>query len=923
MKQDEKKLFLLDAFALIYRAHFALSKNPRINSRGMNTGAIMGFTNSLLEILTKEQPTHIAVAYDTSAPTFRHKAFSEYKATRQEQPEDIKIAIPYTKKIIEGFNIPILEMDGYEADDIIGTLAKKAEKEGFKVYMMTPDKDFAQLVTDNIFLYKPAYMGNSVEILGEQEVLDKFNIRYVDQVRDFLGMKGDSIDNIPGIPGVGDKTAAKLLQTYETIEDVVENQDNLKGSIKKKITEHGQQGIVSKELATIKIDVPIEFDVDLMALKDADKDKLQPIFDELELRTISKRVFDDKVISSTGSGDDQLSLFDGAEEASENQKSTVKDFNVDYRLIKSVGAIENLINTLEGCKEFCLDTETTSLDTNHAELVGISFSIKKNEAFFVAFPEDFNASKKLLGLFKPALENNSIVKIGQNLKYDIQILKNYDVHLQGPIFDTMLAHYLIDPDTAHKMDVLAENYLNYSPISIESLIGKKGNKQKSMRSIDLEILKEYACEDADITLQLKHILEKEITKLNLKKLLHDVEQPLSFVLADMEYDGISIDTKVLSDMSEQLSKDILTEQKAIFEIAGTEFNIASPKQLGEILFDRLKVVEKPKKTKSGQYATNEDILSKLASEHEIVEKILTFREYQKLKNTYVDTLPLLISKKDNRLHTDYRQTIAVTGRLSSNNPNLQNIPIRTEKGRMIRKAFIARNDDYKILSADYSQIELRIMAAFSKDESMTEAFVNDRDIHATTASKVFKVPLEEVNPSMRRKAKEVNFGIIYGISAFGLAQNLNILRREASDIIKSYFEEFPKVKEYMDEIIQKAKKQEYVETLLGRRRYLRDINSRNPTVRGFAERNAINAPIQGSAADMIKIAMIKIHQWLIKNKLKSKMLLQVHDELVFEVYNDEEETVRKNVENFMKHALAINVPMKIGMGIGKNWLEAH
>ncbi|HHP7241035.1 MAG TPA: DNA polymerase I [Cyclobacteriaceae bacterium] len=923
MKQDEKKLFLLDAFALIYRAHFALSKNPRINSRGMNTGAIMGFTNSLIEILTKEQPTHIAVAYDTSAPTFRHQAFSEYKATRQEQPEDIKIAIPYTKKIIEGFKIPILEMDGYEADDIIGTLARKAEKEGFKVYMMTPDKDFAQLVTDNVFLYKPAYMGNSVEILGEQEVLDKFNIRYVDQVRDFLGMKGDSIDNIPGIPGVGDKTAAKLLQTYETIEDVVENQDNLKGSIKKKITEHGQQGIVSKALATIKTDVPIEFDVDLMAVKDADKDKLHPIFDELEFRTISKRVFDDKVISSSGSGEDQLSLFDGAEEASENQKSTVKDLNVDYQLIKSEGAIENLINTLEACKEFCLDTETTSLNTNDAELVGISFSIKKNEAFFVAFPEDFNASKKLLDQFKPVLENNSIVKIGQNLKYDIQILKNYDVLLQGPIFDTMLAHYLIDPDTTHKMDVLAENYLNYSPISIESLIGKKGNKQKSMRSIDQEILKEYACEDADITLQLKHILEKEITKLNLKNLLHNVEQPLSFVLADMEYDGISIDTKVLSDMSEQLSKDILTEQKAIFEIAGTEFNIASPKQLGEILFDRLKIIEKPKKTKSGQYATNEDILSKLASEHEIVDKILTFREYQKLKNTYVDTLPQLISKKDSRLHTDYRQTIAVTGRLSSNNPNLQNIPIRTEKGRMIRKAFIARNDDYKILSADYSQIELRIMAAFSKDESMTEAFVNDRDIHATTASKVFKVPLEEVNPSMRRKAKEVNFGIIYGISAFGLAQNLNILRREAGDIIKSYFEEFPKVKEYMDEIIQKAKKQEYVETLLGRRRYLRDINSRNPTVRGFSERNAINAPIQGSAADMIKIAMIKIHQWLTENKLKSKMLLQVHDELVFEVYKDEEETVRKNVENFMKHALVISVPMKIGIGIGKNWLEAH
>ncbi len=919
---EEKKLFLLDAMALIYRAHFGMSRNPNpiMNSKGINTGSIMGFTNTFLEILKKEKPSHIGVAFDTNAPTFRHIEYKEYKATRESQPEEIQVAIPYCKKLLEGFNIPILEKDGFEADDLIGTLAKKAARKGYTVYMMTPDKDFAQLVEEKIFLYKPAYMGNSVDILGIPEVLKKFDIDEVDQVRDVLGLKGDSVDNIPGIPGVGDKTASKLLKEYGSVENIVSHVDELKGSLKLKVEEFGEQGIFSKKLATINIDSPVAFDEEALRSKDPDRDLLGPLFEELEFRTISKRVFGDETAEKPSA---QLGLF-GDQETNSNtliQKDTLDETKHQYHLIKDEDGRKKLIQKLSAEKLFCFDTETTSLETKEADLVGISFSIRKHEAYYVCFPQGFEAIKTLIEEFRGLFENESIEKVGQNLKYDIQILKNYGIEVKGKIFDTMLAHYLIDPETGHSMDVMAENYLNYKPISFSELAGK-GKSQKKISELDIEEVKEYACEDADITLQLKDKLEPEIKKLKLEKLLHEVEEPLSFVLADMEYEGVSIDESALSEMSESLEKASKETQKLIYEIAGESFNIGSPKQLGEILFDKLKLAEKPKKTKTGQYATGEDILSKMAAEHEIAAKILDFREYQKLKSTYVDALPKMVSKVDKKIHTDYRQTIAATGRLSSNNPNLQNIPIRTEKGREIRKAFIPSKDRL-LVSADYSQIELRIMASFSKDKSMIDAFRNGVDIHSNTASKVFKVPLEEVDATMRRKAKEVNFGIIYGISAFGLSQNLNIPRSEASEIIEAYFKEFPSVKDYMDSIVEKARKQEYVETILGRRRYLQNINSRNFTMRGFAERNAINAPIQGSAADMIKLAMIRIHHWMKAENLKSKMIMQVHDELVFDVDKEELEILKDNVSTFMKNAIELDVPMEVGIGHGANWLEAH
>ncbi|MFY0600127.1 MAG: DNA polymerase I [Cyclobacteriaceae bacterium] len=921
---EKKKLFLLDALALIYRSHFALSKNPRITSKGVDTGAIMGFTNTVLEIITKQKPTHLGVAFDTHAPTFRHIEYKEYKANRDAQPEEIAVAIPYCKKILDGMNIPIIELDGYEADDLIGTLAKKAPKEEFDVYMMTPDKDYAQLVDDHIFLYKPAYMGNAVDTLGIPEVLAKFDIERVDQVIDFLGLKGDAVDNIPGIPGVGDKTAVKLLKEFSTVENIVANADKLKGALQKKVVEFGEQGIFSKKLATIKIDSPVDFDEDQLSKKDPDKDKLLPIFEELELRTIMKRIFVEEVAATPAKDSSQLGLFGGDGEALDlgTSKEQFSTENSKYHLVKTESERADLIKKLAGSKEFCFDTETNSLDTREAKLAGIAFSLKKGEAFYVVIPEDETEAQNIANEFKDVLENETILKIGQNLKYDIQVLRNYDIHVKGKIFDTMLAHYLIDPETQHGMDILAENYLNYKPIKYEELVGK-GKAQKSIREVDEEDVKNYACEDADITLQLKEKLEPEIKELKLEKMLHEIEEPLSFVLADMEYEGVKIDEPALAVMSKELEEASRIAQDEIFEISGQPFNIASPKQLGEILFDKLKIIENPKKTKTGQYATGEEILSKLANEHEIASKILEFREYQKLKSTYVDALPKLVSTIDGKIHTDYRQTIAATGRLSSNNPNLQNIPIRTAKGREIRKAFVPSGADYTVLSADYSQIELRIMASFSGDESMVEAFRNGVDIHTNTASKVFKVPLDEVESGMRRKAKEVNFGIIYGISAFGLSQNLNIPRGEAAEIIESYFEQFPKVKEYMDNTIAKAHEQEYVETLLGRRRYLRTINTKNFTQRGFAERNAINAPIQGSAADMIKIAMINIHNWMKKEKLKSKMIMQVHDELVFDAHKDEVEHLKENVDQFMKTAMPLDVPIEIGIGQGDNWLQAH
>ncbi|MEO1053945.1 MAG: DNA polymerase I [Bacteroidota bacterium] len=929
MSKPDKKLFLLDAYALIYRAHFAFSKAPRISSKGVNTGVMFGFTNTLLEVILKQKPTHLAVVFDTSAPTFRHKEYTEYKAQREETPEDIRTGVPVVKEIVKGFNIPALELDGYEADDIIGTIAKKAAREGFEVFMMTPDKDYGQLVEEHVYLYKPAYMGNAVDILGVEAVLAKWDIENVDQVRDMLGLQGDASDNIPGIPGIGAKTAAKLIKQFGSVEKLVESTDQLKGKQKENVENFGEQGVLSKRLATIITDVPIEFSLDDMAYDGPNEEKLKPIFQDLEFRTITKRVFGEDG-SAPASTEGQLAMFgDSAakvEEVAEEvpqEKDTILTVNHDYHMIDTPELRKELVGFLKMQDEFCFDTETTDIDAIEAKLVGLAFSYYKGEAYYVPVPDDQKIAQGIVDDFKGVLEDPKIVKVAQNIKYDMLVLKKYGVNVQGPIFDTMLAHYLIEPEGKHNMDVLAEIYLNYTPVSITTLIGEKGKKQGNMRDVDPKKVVDYAGEDADITLQLKEKLAPEVDEKGLHKLLFDVEFPLVNVLASMEYSGVKVDTETLSQMSKELQDESLKVQQEIFEIAGQEFNIASPKQLGEVLFSKMKLVEKPKKTKSGQFATGEEILSKLANEHEIASKILDFREYQKLKSTYVDALPNMISPTDGYIHTNYSQAVAATGRLSSINPNLQNIPIRTVKGREIRKAFVPRGEDYIIMSADYSQIELRIMADFAKDEHMIEAFRNGRDIHATTASRIFKVPLEEVNADMRRKAKTANFGIIYGISAFGLSERLNIPRGEAKDIIDSYFEEFSSVKRYMDNTINSAKEHEFVETILGRRRYLRDINSRNATMRGYAERNAINAPIQGSAADIIKIAMINIHDWMMKEKTKSIMIMQVHDELVFDVHKDEVELMKEKIVELMKDAIKMEVPMEVEAGTGQNWLEAH
>ncbi|UII33700.1 DNA polymerase I [Fulvivirga ulvae] len=932
MSKPEKKLFLLDAYALIYRAHFAFSKTPRISSKGVNTGVMFGFINTLLEVLQKQKPTHIAVVFDTSAPTFRHEQFAEYKAHREETPEDIKVGIPVVKDIVRAFNIPVLEMDGYEADDIIGTLAKKAGKADYEVFMMTPDKDFGQLVEEHVYLYKPAYMGNAVDVLGVPEVLAKWDIERVDQVTDMLGLQGDTADNIPGIPGIGPKTASKLIKEFGSVEELVANVDKLKGKQKENVEAYGQQGILSKELATINTEVPIEFNEKDLIYEGPDEEKLKPICEELEFRTIMKRIFGEELTGkTTTSASGQLSMFSDeskvAIEVTETvtvEKTSIKTVEHDYHLVTSAEKRNELIKFLQMQDEFCFDTETTNIDAVEAEIVGLAFSYVKGEAYYVALPADFEEAKQVLLEFKPVMENEKITKIGQNVKYDILALKKYGVHVKGKIFDTMLAHYVIEPEMPHNMDAIAEQYLNYKCVPITSVLGVKGKRQRNMRDIAPEDVVEYAGEDADITLQLKQVLSDQIKKeKKLDSLLEEVEHPLVYVLSDMEHEGVRIDEEALKQMSAELQQASLQAQEEIYKIAGCEFNIASPKQLGEILFDRLKLIEKPKKTKSGQYATGEEILGRLAAEHDIARKILEFREYQKLKSTYVDALPKMISVSDGRVHTDYGQAVAATGRLSSNNPNLQNIPIRTEKGREIRKAFVPRDENHVLVSADYSQIELRIAASFAKDKDMIEAFKNGRDIHATTAAKVFNVSLEDVDPNMRRKAKEVNFGIIYGISAFGLSQNLNIPRAEANDIIKAYFKEFSSIKNYMDESINKAKEQGYVETIQGRRRYLRDINSRNATMRGYAERNAINAPIQGSAADIIKIAMVNIHRWLKEEGLGTKMILQVHDELIFDVPKDEVEKVKENVIRLMMSAVSLEVPLEVEAGVGENWLKAH
>ncbi len=943
-----KKLFLLDAMALIYRAHFAFIKNPRITTSGMNTSAVFGFTNTLLEVIKKEKPTHLAIAFDTKAPTFRHVQFPEYKANREEMPEDIGIAIPLVKRLAKAMNIHLYELDGYEADDIIGTVAKRAARNGFEVYMYTPDKDYGQLVEENIFLYKPAFLGNGVEVQGVKEVLEKWDIVRIEQVVDMLGLMGDKVDNIPGIPGVGEKTACKFLKDYGSVEGLIENADKITGKMGEKVREGAQLALLSKELATINIEVPLEFNETELLIEEPNKQELSAFLDELEFRTLRRRLLpdadessDSAPASTAGSNtaptkstgkkatdSSQFSLFgDTAADLNTpekpSQKRDIDSRRHDYFCMDTPERRTELIKYLLLQEKICFDTETTDLDAFDAELVGLSFAYRVGEAYYVPIPANRTEAQKILDEFKPVFEKEGLLKIAQNLKYDISVLKNYGITVAEPWYDTMLAHYLIEPDLRHGMDFLAELYLNYEPIHIEELIGKKGNKQGNMRDVALEKITEYAAEDADITLELYDLLDKQLKANGQEKLLAEVEVPLVNVLSDMEMEGINVDVQALYELSDVLSNDILATQKAVFELAGTEFNVGSPKQLGEILFDHMKIDSGAKKTASGQYATGEDILLKYENDFEIVRKILDYRELTKLKSTYVDALPAMVNKRTRHIHTSYNQAVAATGRLSSNNPNLQNIPIRTERGREIRKAFIPRNEEFKILSADYSQIELRIMAAFSEDESMLEAFNNNVDIHSTTASKVFGVSLGDVTSDMRRKAKMVNFGIIYGISAFGLAQRLSIPRSEGKEIIDNYFAQFPRVKGFMDECIMKARENEFVETVLGRRRYLRDINSRNQTNRGFAERNAINAPIQGSAADMIKVAMINIHKWMKEERLKSKMLLQVHDELIFDAHISEIDLLKEKVHDLMVTAIPLKVKMDTGMGIGDNWLEAH
>ncbi|MFL5765877.1 MAG: DNA polymerase I [Bacteroidia bacterium] len=942
MPENNKKLFLLDAFALIYRAYFAFSNNHRINSKGLNTSAILGFTNTLLEVMKKEKPSHIAVVFDTPEQTVRHVEFTEYKANREEMPEDLALAIPYIIKVIEGFNIPVIGKAGYEADDVIGTLAKMAEKEGFLTYMMTPDKDYGQLVSENILIYKPARLGNGAEVMGVAEVCKKWEIENVAQLIDILGLMGDKVDNIPGIPGVGEKTAIQLIKDFGNIENMLANTDKLKGKLKEKVEQNREKAIQSKWLATIICDVPIEFDEKALEVEEPNKEALKDLFMELEFRRLAEQVLGETLTApapeapakskKAAANPDQIDMFGAGDEVSLAEEvtdlpkvfRTIRDTEHVYHLIDTKEKRTQLITELNRQNEICFDTETTGLDAHNADLVGISFSFKANEGYYIPVPADQKEAQNIVEEFRAVFENDQTLKIGQNIKYDLSVLSRYGIRVGGKLFDTMVAHFLIQPEMRHNMNVLAETYLGYSPVSIETLIGKRGKGQLSMRDVPLEDIKEYAAEDADITWQLKEKFAPLLDKTQTNKLFEDIEIPLIPVLAEMEAEGITLDKAALKEISASLEKDILSVEAEIQKLAGTPFNVSSPKQVGDILFEVLQITEKPKKTKTGQYATGEDVLVKLVGKHDIVGKILDYRELVKLKNTYVDTLPELVNPLTDRIHTTYNQVVAVTGRLSSDNPNLQNIPIRTERGREIRKAFVARNDKYTLLSADYSQIELRIIAELSKDEGMIEAFLSGQDIHAATASKVYNVPLEEVTSDMRRNAKMVNFGIIYGISAFGLSERLNIPRKEAAQIIDSYFQKYSRIKDYMDESIESARKKGYVETIMGRRRYLRDINSSNHTVRGYAERNAINAPIQGSAADMIKIAMINIQKDFREKGVKSKMLLQVHDELVFDVLKEELDIVKPIIEDRMRNAIpSLKVPMEVGMGTGLNWLEAH
>ena len=944
----DKKLFLLDAYALIYRAYFAFSNSPRINSNGLNTSAIFGFTNTLLDIIKKEQPSHIGVVFDTSAPTHRHIEFEAYKAHREEMPEDLRKAIPYIYKLLEALNIPAIEMDGFEADDIIGTLAKRAEENGFITYMMTPDKDFGQLVSTNIFIYKPGYKGGPPEKLGLQEICAKYGIVRADQVIDILGLMGDTADNIPGIRGVGEKTALSLIHEYGTIENVLNNTAKLKGKLKEKVENGKEDAILSRMLATIILDVPIPFDEELLRAKEIHKDKVKTLFTELEFRRLSQlllgedltkevikeKEFQNEIVIQEGPSKKtkpgQLDIF-GHTGTVEEENETTEKINYEtietvkhnYKLIENSTQRAALIVELSKLKQFCFDTETTGLDTMTAELVGLSFSWEATEACYVPIPAEQTEAQLIIDEFKTLFANELIGKTGQNIKYDMNVLKNYGVAINGVLFDTMIAHYLLQPDMRHGMDALAGSYLNYAPVSIETLIGKRGKNQISMRDVAVEKIMSYAAEDADITWQLQNVFSPLLKEANAQKLFDEVEMPLVPVLAAMEREGIAIDTETLKKYSTQLATEISVIELEIQNLAGTPFNISSTKQVCDILFEVLKISAKPKKTKTGQYATGEDILQKLIKNHPIIEKILEYREMMKLKNTYVDTLPEMMNVKTGRIHTSYNQVVAATGRLSSDNPNLQNIPVRTARGREIRKAFIPKNNNYVLMSADYSQIELRIVASICGDENMCAAFRDGKDIHTATAARVYGIAESEVTKEMRYKAKSVNFGIIYGQGAFGLAENLGISRGEAKELIENYFREYPGVKKYMDDTVNFAREYGYVQTILGRRRYLSDILSTNAVVRGFAERNAINAPIQGSAADMIKVAMINVQAALIKNKFETKLLLQVHDELVFDVPENEVEIVKPVIEAAMINALKLNVPIEVGIGVGKTWLEAH
>jgi DNA polymerase I len=939
----KKRLFLLDAYALIFRGYYAFIKNPRINSKGMDTSAIMGFMNSLMDVIKREKPDHLAVAFDKGGSDLRNDIFPEYKAHRDATPEAIKIAVPYIQELLRAMHIPIIEVKGYEADDLIGTIAKQAEKQNYQVFMVTPDKDFAQLVSENIFMYKPARMGNGIEIWGIPEVLAKFEIDRPEQVIDFLGMMGDAADNIPGLPGVGEVTAKKLLKEFGSMENLLANTDKLKGKMKDNIEANKEKGLLSKTLATILLDCPVQFNETDYELSTPDVDKTDALFNELEFRRMAEQfdaifrkgetapVVDEAKLykKPQPKTEEQFDLFGSAiDESSDETRhqyyKTLENTTHSYQIIQGDLGIKLLLQNLQNQTSVCFDTETTGLDALHAELVGISFSYEKGKGFYIPFPENQTEAQSLVEKLIPFFENETIEKIGQNLKYDLKVLSNYGITVKGKLFDTMIAHYLINPDMRHNMDILSETYLKYAPQSIEVLIGKKGKNQKSMRDVPLEEIKEYAVEDADVTLQLAEIFNTELDKTHTKKLFEEIEIPLVTVLASMEKEGINLDVPFLQSLSKELGDDIAKLESRIYEIAGEKFNLASPKQLGDILFDKLKIGgAKQKKTKTGQYATGEEILSYLAKDNEIVSAILDWRSLIKLQNTYVEALPLQVDAKTHRVHTDYMQTVAATGRLSSNNPNLQNIPIRTERGKQIRKAFIARDENYTLLSADYSQIELRIIAALCGEENMIKAFQQGEDIHKSTAAKVFNVPLEEVTKEQRSHAKTVNFGIIYGVSAFGLSNQTSLSRAESAALIEAYYTTYPKLKSYIQEQIESARENGFVQTILGRRRYLKDINSANAIVRGAAERNAVNAPIQGSAADIIKIAMINIHKRLIAENWKSKMLLQVHDELVFDVHNSELEKIQPMIKHEMEQAVVLSVPLEVEIGIGKDWLEAH